>query len=240
VCPELVAVASLATPDVSVVTDIPSVAEVRSAISRLRSGRAAGLGGITPGLFKSAIEPITNCLHSLFHRIFLSGRVPANWRDGVIIPLYKGNRSKTDCSRSISLLSVSGKVFAHWRLRRLKPLLNVHRRPQQSGFTPGRSTTDAILALRLFVELQLNFQRHLHVAYVDLKSAFNSVGRSSPWLALQGIGTPDIVLNLLHDLRPGTLVRVKVGMAISNRFPTTSRVCQVCIIAPALFCCAIY
>jgi len=53
---------------------------------------------------------------------------------------------------------------AHVLLERLKPLLQAHRRPQQSGFTPGRSTADAILALRLLVELHREFQRPLHVA----------------------------------------------------------------------------
>jgi len=49
-CPELAAAASRATPDVSVGTDPMSVAKVRNAISRLKSGRVAGLDGITPEL----------------------------------------------------------------------------------------------------------------------------------------------------------------------------------------------
>jgi len=88
---------------------------------------------------------------------------------------------------------------------KVKPLLHVSGRPhcpQQSGFTPGRSTADAILELRLLVELHREFQRTLHVAYVDLKSAFNSVDRTALCLALQGIGTPDAVLNLIRDRYP--------------------------------------
>ena len=42
--------------------------------------------------------------------------------------------------RPIALLSVSGKVFAHILLARIQPLLDKCRRPQQSGFTAGRST----------------------------------------------------------------------------------------------------
>ena len=38
----------------------------------------------------------------------------------------------------------------------------------------GPSTMDAILALRLLVELHHEFQRPLYVADVDLKSAFDS------------------------------------------------------------------
>ena len=73
----------------------------------------------------------------------------------IIVSLYKGKASQSECSsyRPISLLSVSEKVFAHILLARIQPLLDKCRRTQQSGFTAGRSTMDAILALRLLAEL---------------------------------------------------------------------------------------
>ena len=82
--------------------------------------------------------------------------------------------------RPITLLSIPGKVFAHVLLARLNPLLTKHRRPEQSGFTAGRSTVDAILALRLLCELHREFNQPLSVAYVDLKAAFvDSVDRKA-------------------------------------------------------------
>jgi len=47
------------------------------------------------------------------------------------------------------------------------------RRPQQSGFTAGCSTIDAILALRLLSEIYREFDRPLQVTYLDIKAAFN-------------------------------------------------------------------
>ena len=80
--------------------------------------------------------------------------------------------------------------FTHVLLSRINPLLKSRRRPQQSGFTAGKSTTDAILALRLLSELHREFDRPLHVAYVDLKSTFDSVDRQALWKALGGTGIP--------------------------------------------------
>ena len=60
-------------------------------------------------------------------------------------------------------------------LARLQPLLTARRRPQQSGFTRGRSTIDAIIALRLLSELHQEFYQPLNVAYIDIKAAFDSV-----------------------------------------------------------------
>ena len=94
--------------------------------------------------------------------------MPAEWRDGIVVSLYKEKGPKYDCGsyRPISLLSVPGKVFAHVLLGRLQPLPE---RPNQSGFTAGRSTIDAILALRLLSELHREFNRPLLVEYVDIK-----------------------------------------------------------------------
>ena len=192
-------------------------------------------------MLKCAVEPIACALHTLFLKVWSTGRVPADWRDGIVVPLFKGKGSKADCGsyRPISLLSVPGKVFAHVLLNRLDPLFVKCRRPEQSGFTKGRSTMDAILALRLLVELHREFQRPLCVAYVDLKSAFDSVDRSALWLTLKGIGVPDTLLRLVQDLHTDTGAHVRVGSQISERFSTSSGVRQGCVLAPALFCCAI-
>ena len=90
--------------------------------------------------------------------------------------------------RPITLLSVPGKVFAHVLLSRIDPLLRSERRFEQSGFTSGRSTLDASLALRLLSEVHREFSQPLHVAFVDLKAAFDSVDRLALWKALRGIG----------------------------------------------------
>ena len=92
----------------------------------------------------------------------------------------------------------TGHIFiAHVLLARLQPLLERTKRPHQSGFTCGRSTIDAILALRLLSEIHREFNRPLHVAYVDIKAAFDSVDRVALWKALRGKGVPHLVLQLL-------------------------------------------
>jgi len=86
-------------------------------------------------------------------------------------------------------------------LERLQPLLTRQRRPQQSGFTRSRSTIDAILALRLLAELHREFQKPLHVAYIDIKAAFDSVDRLALWKALHATGAPQLFLiQLIQDL----------------------------------------
>ena len=68
---------------------------------------------------------------------------------------------------------------------------------------------DAILALRLLAELHRNFNRQLDVAYIDIKSAFDSVDRIALWKALRGSGMPPFLLQLIRDLHTGTTARVR-------------------------------
>jgi len=240
-CADLDDFASSSAPDVTVPEDAPTISEVTRAIRRLKNGRAAGSDGITAELLKGAEKPVSEAMHKLFLTVWTTGRVPAEWKEGLIVSLYKGKGSHSICSnyRPISLLSVPGKVFAHVLLARIQPLLNQCRRPQQSGFTTGRSTIDAILALRLLAELHRAYNRPLHVAYIDIKSAFDSVDRIALWKALRGTGIPPFLLHLLQDLHTGTTARIRTQYGISEIFHTTSGVRQGCILAPALFCCAI-
>ena len=124
-------------------------------------------------------------------------------------------------------------------LAHIKPLLLTNRRPQQSGFTTGRSTADAVLALRLLAEIHREFGRPLDVVYIDLKAAFHSVDRAALWKLLEGIGVPAVIMNLIRDLHTHTTSRVRVGDEFSPVISTTSGVRQGCVLAPDLFCRAI-
>jgi len=96
--------------------------------------------------------------------------------------------------------------------------------------------TLAILALRLLSELHREVSRPLHVAYVDVKSAFDSVDRKALWKALRGTGMPQTLLKLIEDLHTGTTSRVRLDGMTSDGFYISSGVRQGCILAPALFC----
>ena len=100
-----------------------TVDEVIAVINRVRNGHAPGSDGIPAELLKCAIEPAARTLHFLFIHVWRMGHIPSDWRDGIIITLYKGKGPKSDCSsyRPITLLYVPGKVFTHVLLARIQP-----------------------------------------------------------------------------------------------------------------------
>ena len=101
----------------------------------------------------------------------------------MVVPIWKGKGDCQDCNNyhGITLLSIPGKVLAHLLLTRIRTHLLKHQRPEQSGFTPGKATTDRILALRVLVERRREFRQGMLAAYVDLKKALDSVHRETLW-----------------------------------------------------------
>ena len=95
---------------------------------------------------------------------------------------------------------------------------------------------DAILALRLLSDLHSEFSQPLYVAYVDLKSAFDSVDREALLKAVRGIGAPTVLLDLIQDLYTQKNRQVRLGKHLSASFRSRYGVRQGCVLAPALFC----
>jgi len=165
-------------------------------------------------------------LISVIKQVWQTGVIPPDWKKGIILPIYKGKGSPKDCKnyRGISLLLTPGKVFATVLLNNVRDQLLAHRRLEQSGFTPGRSTIDRIFTLDTIIQSRKEFQKPLWIAFVDLKAAFDSVDRMALWRLLRSLG-------LYTDTRDC----VNVDGVMSDWFAVGSGVQQGCRIAPDLF-----
>ena len=110
--------------------------------------------------------------------VWHSGTIPPDWKKGLVAPIWKGKGVRQDC-HGITLLSVPGMVVAHLLVTLIRTHLLKHQRLEPSGFTPGKSTTDRILALYVLVERRRELRQGMLAAYVDLKKAFDSVHRET-------------------------------------------------------------
>ena len=215
----------------------PTHREIQAAINSIPNGKSPGPDNITSEMLKAAIDPVVPALVALCRKIWDQEVVPRSWTNGTIIPVYKnkGDRRSPSNYRPITLLSIPGKVIMTVIIRRILPYLLDLRRPEQSGFTPGRSTTECILALRVLAEKHREYRQPLFAAFVDLKSAFDSVDRNSLWKLLRGLGVPLKLLALIRSFHDATHASVRVEGKLSDPFLYTSGVRQGCVAAPNLF-----
>ena len=89
--------------------DTPNVTreEVAKAVKRLQNGKAAGENRVVAELLKSGGETVIDCLTELMQEVWQTRKVPQDWRNATLIPLFK---DRTQCNNysGISLLSVPG------------------------------------------------------------------------------------------------------------------------------------
>jgi len=126
-------------------------------------------------------------------------------------------------------------VFATVLLNKIRDQLLAHRRVEQSGFTPGRSTTDRIFTLNTIIQSRKEFQKPLWIVFVDLKAAFDSVDHMALWKLLRSLGLHSKVVDLMEGLYTDTCRCVNVDDVMSDWFAVGSGVRQGCRIAPDLF-----
>ena len=165
--------------------DRPTEREIREAIMMLKNGKAAGPDEIPAEAIRADLDTAVRVLYRLFGKIWEEGKVPADWREGLIIKLPKKGDLR-DCSnyRGIMLLSVPGKVFNRILLERIKEAVDPKLRDQQAGFRRNRSCADQIATLRIIVEQSTEWNSSLYINFIDYEKAFDSMDRETLWKIL--------------------------------------------------------
>ena len=78
--------------------------EVKVAISRMKNGKATGMDGIPVEVWKCLGEEGIDMLWDLMKGIYEKEKIPTEWRDSVIIPIYKENEgARTRVKSSVGL-----------------------------------------------------------------------------------------------------------------------------------------
>ncbi|VDP77753.1 unnamed protein product [Schistosoma curassoni] len=158
----------------------PTTEEIRMAIRQIKRGKAAGPDNIPAEALKLDIEVTTNMLHLLFKKIWEEEQVPMDWKEGHLIKIpKKGNLSKCENYRGITLLSIPGKFFNKVLLNRIKDAVDAQLRDEQAGFRKDRSYTDQIATLRVIVEPSVELKSSLYINFIDYEKTFDSVDRKT-------------------------------------------------------------
>lgn len=214
-----------------------STEEILTAINHLKNNKSPGNDGIPSEVYKTISHEVVENLKTCFNLIWKTGVVPRDFRDALIINVYKNKGSTSDCGnyRGISLLSVGGKILTSVMARRLVSYVEMILPESQSGFRPTRGTTDSIFSLRQLQEKVVEQQASMYVAFVDLTKAFDSIDRTALWQIMKRFGVPPLFVNVCEGLHKNNLARVIHNGETTEPFSTHTGVRQGCVLAPILF-----
>ena len=202
-------------------SDPPTLKETAEAISLLSNGKAPGPDAIPAEVYKAGGHILVEKLTELFKSIWEQESVPQEFKDASIIHLYKkkGNRQSCDNHRSISLLSIAGKILARIILNRLIWHLD------QKELLPARQLQEKCQEQNL----------DLYLTFVDLTKAFDSVCREGLWRIMAKFGCPQKLITMVRQFHDGMMASVQDQSASSASFSVTNGVKQGCVLAPTLF-----
>jgi len=141
-----------------------------------------------------------------------AGRARKDGQIGVIIPIHKkGDRSELTNYRGISLLSLSGKVYAKCLETRCREIIESKLDDTQCGSRPGRSTTDQIFPLQQIFEKSWEYAKDVYACFVDLEKAYDRVPREKLLEVLREYGVDSRLLLCVKSLYSCSEVCVLVG-----------------------------
>src|ERR1044071_7349267 len=99
----------------------------------------------------------------------------------------------------------------------------------------GRSTTEEIHILRRLMEKYREKKRDLHMAFIDLAKAYDSVPRTLIWGSLESRGVSGKYIDLIRDMYVRTETSVRSPVGDTESFPVEVGLHQGSALSPFLF-----
>ncbi|KAH9581746.1 hypothetical protein MS3_00000630 [Schistosoma haematobium] len=120
-----------ASTDLPIDVGPPTIEQIR----QIKSGKAARPDNITAEALKADVAVTTKILHILFNKIWDKEQIPTDWKEELLVKIRKkGDLSKCENYKAITLLSIQGKVFNRVFLSRMKDSVDAQLRDQQAKF----------------------------------------------------------------------------------------------------------
>ncbi|KAG0798819.1 hypothetical protein G6F22_003841 [Rhizopus arrhizus] len=226
----------ITTPALPFAVECPITADdISSAIRSLPVKKAPGVDHLRIEMLHPIQHLLQPLLLHLFQLNWAWSYVPQPWRIAQVVPIHKkGSPSDPGNYRPISLITIFRKILERCiqhTLRSEGPPLDI----AQGGFRESRSALDQAICLSEICQiLRSQFRITPVLAFLDIKSAYDTVNRNFIWETLSQYISPPL-LGLLRNLFDDVQIEVLLSNATSRRFRPNTGVLQGSILSPYLY-----
>jgi hypothetical protein len=158
--------------------DMPDITvdEVKAAVAEMKNKKSPGEDGVPVEAIKLGGDSLLGAITTLFNQCLQWEEVPEAWENAVITLLHKkGDITKLENYRPISLLSTLYKLFMKIITKRNTRKLDFYQPVEQGGFRSGFSTNDHLQVMRTLIEKCNEYKIGIVLIFIDFEKAFDSV-----------------------------------------------------------------
>ena len=196
-----------------------SIHDIAKILQNLDPNKAHGHDKISIRMLQLCGNSICKPLELIFQQAMESGSFPSEWKKGNVVPIHK--KDDKQCLknyRPISLLPICGKIFEKLIFNEMFKFFieNELISPNQSGFKPGDSCINQLLAITH--EMYKSFDDGFEVrgVFLDISKAFDKVWHEGLIFKLKQNGISGNLLNLLCDFLRNRIQRVLLNGQVSD------------------------
>jgi hypothetical protein len=156
-----------------------TIEEIRGVIEGMKNKKAPGEDGLTAEIHKQTFQLFPKSITAMYNGCVKNGVFPAIWKKAKIIPIMKpGTQNSQEVTkyRPISLLNVGGKILEKAMIKRINHHIysTEYLKSNQYGFIPQKSTIDAIMEVKEFIQEGFRKGEITVTVSLDVEGAFNS------------------------------------------------------------------
>ena len=212
--------------------------EIVSAVRNLKNSKAVGLDLLPNEFLKNAGNKFYEVLTILYNKVKDSGKFPAGWNSGKVVLVHKrGLRELLGNYRPLTIINSLSGLYSRILNSRLTTVVEEHClfREIQNGFRRGRTGSDNTFILDSILWRARISGKKVHLGFVDIQKAYDTVDREILWRKLSGLGFGGAFLATLKSIYDGDSVVCEVNGLKTNPVYLRRGLRQGCSLSPILF-----
>ena len=211
---------------------------IEKLLKGLDTSKSNGPDEIPLRILKECASEIAPMLTFIMQQSYDTGTLPDDWKNANVVALFKkGDRSKAENYRLVSLTAVKCKMMEHVIHKQI--MIHVNRNNIlvnfQYGFREKHSCESQLIMTVESIQRYLNRNKQVDVLVLDFSKAFDTVAHQRLLLKLNHYGIRDKTLGWIRTWLTNRKQRVVVDGDKSEEASATSGVPQGTVLGPLMF-----